>query len=206
MTFEDEFTTTPPYVEVPHLLLSTARHFSKDRVTKDSDVKAGWYIRLFFQPLYRNGRMLFMSTKQMYGRPYIQNRSKSWMRASLQMKCRDLTYNKHGELYVSDHLRTYLSDAGINDRPCGPRLYRFSSRLWNEILSIQEMGDFPAWCWFMGTIPSSDSYLDFIDVVESERAEDRMWHHEMMESWNEAMLDEAEAEAEEEQPETTKEN
>lgn len=180
MSTRDDYITVPPHEEVPHMLLSTSRHFSKHRVTKFSDAKAGWYIRVFFQPLYGNGRMLSMSIYQMYGRPYVQRTARTdgergYTGESPQMKVREITYNRYEEPYHCERDRTFLSDAGINNRINGARLYRFTSKLWRELRDIQRMDDFAAWCWFTGNVPSEDQYLEFYLHVESEREEDRMW-------------------------------
>jgi len=132
----------------------TSSFFSSRRVTKLKDVKAGRYIRLWFQPLWRDNCMFSIEERVLTGRPFV-----SYSTFSIPAWKINAPSRKYGEP------EEFLSSLGICDRRLfdeqSVQLFRFSNRLLAELNRIKAMGDFGAFCWFYNMPPTLETKETF---------------------------------------------
>lgn len=169
----NEFVDIPEMTEFPYFQKAGSHHFNKDRVTAVKDVKAGTYIRVFFQPIYQNGNMLAVSVERFRGRPFRYRGKDSYLNTLLKIRTQNDACSYRQSTFLGDN-GVYYGVPERHFRPGGARLYRYSSRLMKEIEAIKALGDYAAWCWWCDVEPCHETYLDFNMHVSEERYTDRM--------------------------------
>lgn len=188
-----DFKTTPAMPGVmPVIPDPTSRFFNKARIRNLDDLKEGHYIRVWWQPLYANGSMMAIEHRQFAGKPYRYKNKETSLYGSYKIKkrlsskeaAREAFFDKAPASIRELGRSQFTSDLGVGGQLFArhsAQLFRFSSKMLLELERIQSMGDFATFCWFHNMTPSVASYVDFVEVVEMERYEERIFNGSLYE-------------------------
>lgn len=164
----NDFITVPERGESNMIQSMRDRYFNQRRIKKLTQLKAGFYIRVHFQPLFANGRMLSFSVESVIGKPFVvidqHDKRRNWK-----------VWQRKTDRWPNDNRQMYVDDMGVRERigPYGAVIFRFSNDLLLRLEAVREQGDFASWCWFHGVSSTEDTYREFETQVSWEREMDR---------------------------------
>ena len=181
MIDDDRYTTIPPMLVPESGVVPTrsSKFFSQRHVKTLAELKNGLYIRVFFQPVFSNGRMLSFGVERVYGKPFKDTRKRTvtifgrgmWKVYGESEAKRESWERKYSS---SEYGVNFVDSLGIKSLNNSVVLFRYSSRMWLELQRIASIGDFAAWCFYKDKLPTDESYLIFSEEVEHERYMDQM--------------------------------